>query len=422
MTQESASIKHSKAGALATNAALLLGSLLIVLILIEVILRLMPSLISVPILAYFPSPLRQHIAGRLSLPSINDYTVIDTAERFDHGPPLYHPAPNSMFVTVRDPADIALGAVAQSKRDARGFCNVPEKAERTHADIVVLGDSFTACTGVLPTDTSSAYLEAMGGFTTYNLGVGNLGLYEYVELLRRYGLALKPRLVIMNIYEGNDLRDAVRYADFQKTGVDRRARSKAIEGFLSNSYAASFLYAAEEWLAADWNSIFGLDESFRYTGRSQGVMVSMNITNRDQGEIRDARRLRNGEIGLDLWSKPLAVFKELSQTNNFIPIVTYTPAMYTAYGESVVFEDQAVGEAMRYLSATQRKWLAAKTAELGLIYIDLTPAFQQAVKDGPLTHFPANVHLTPYGQRVTANAWKPLVDKALAQPPSAASQ
>jgi hypothetical protein len=413
MIQESLDSPQRPKSSLAANIALVVVSLVAALAFMEASLRLMPSLISVPLLANFPAPLRHRIADELSLPSINDYVVIGTAERADHGPPLYHPAPNSMFITVRDPADTALGAVSGVKRDSRGFCNPLANGSRTHVDIVVVGDSFTACTGIEAADTSSNYLEQMGPYTTYNLGVGNLGLYEYVELLRRYGLAMKPRAVIMNIYEGNDLRDAVRYQTFLQSGRDRREGQNELERILSLSYAASFLYAAQAWMLADWNGILGLSDDYRYSARSQGVVVPMNITNGDLGEVRDAKRLKNGEISLDLWDPPLRAFKELAQANGFIPIVTYTPSMHSAYADTVVFEDQDTGSVMRHLSAAQREWLMKKTAELGLAYLDLTPAFQVAAKEGPLTHFPANVHLTPYGQRVSAAAWKPFIDKLL---------
>ena len=45
------------------------------------------------------------------------------------------------------------------------------------------------------------------------MGVGGIGPYEYVQVLKQFGLQRRPRIVIMNIYEGNDLRDTLRYWD-----------------------------------------------------------------------------------------------------------------------------------------------------------------------------------------------------------------
>lgn len=394
----------------------ILMSLLVGLLILEAALRIFPSLISVPLLAHFPAPLRHHIAERLNFGSVNDYAVIPTEDRVDKGPPIYHQAPNSTFISARDPADLKLGAIETTKSDAKGFCNPPEKAERPGVDVVVLGDSFVACTGVEATDTSTHYLEELSRLPTYNMGVGGVGLYEYVELFRRYGLGFKPRVVILNIYEGNDLRDAVRYETFLKSGRDRRASEKELERTLSNSYALSFLYASREWLLRDqikWLMDDDRDINYRYTARSEGTVIPLNVTNQDRGEVRDAKRLMNGQISLDLWTPPLAAFKELSVSNGFVGIVSYTPSMHTAYAHSAVFEDEKTAEAVRTMSQMQRDWLAKKSAELGLVFVDLTPAFQKAADEGPLTHFPANVHLTPYGHRTSAAEWTAVIAKAL---------
>lgn len=394
----------------------ILASLLVGLLILEAALRVFPSLISVPLLAHFPAPLRHHIADRLGYGSVNDYAVITTEERADHGPPIYHPAPNSTFISARDPADLEAGATETTKMDAKGFCNPPEKAAKTNVDVVVLGDSFVACTGVEAADASASSLEELSRLSTYNMGVAGVGLHEYVELLRRYGLPLEPRVVILNIYEGNDLRDAVRYQNFLKSGRDRRDSDAATENALSKSYALSLLHAAQQWLLRDqikWLFDSDRDINYRYTARSQGTVIPLNVTNQDRGEVRDARRLMNGEISLDLWTQPLAAFKDLAASNGFIGIVSYTPSMHTAYAHTAVFEDRNTGEAVGAMSTLQRDWLAKKAAELGLAYVDLTAAFQKAADEGPLTHFPANVHLTPYGHRVSAAEWTPAIAKAL---------
>jgi hypothetical protein len=153
--------------------------------------------------------------------------------------------------------------------------------------------------------------------------------------------------------------------------------------------------------------------NFRYAARSQGALIPLNVENTDKDEVRVAESLKNGEVGLELWAPPLLAFKELAASQGFIGIVSYTPSMYTAYADTAVFEDPAVGKVVRTMSQMQRDWLARKSAELGLTYIDLTPALQKPANEGPLTHFPVNVHLTPYGHRVSATEWASVIAKAL---------
>ena len=89
----------------------------------------------------------------------------------------------------------------------------------------------------------------------------------------------------------------------------------------------------------------------------------------------------------------------------FRPIVTYSPAPYTAYEGRVRFRDGELTELMPRFSRTQRDWLRDATRRHGLDYVDLTPAMQEAAATGtePL-YFPRNLHLTAAGHRVVAAA------------------
>src|SRR5262245_59687592 len=133
--------------------------LVAVICILEIVLRAFPSVvISAPLLAHFPAPLRHHIAEQLNYPSVNQYTVISTKQRSDGGPPIYHPAPNTILAGLVDTADAKAGAVISGRADARGFCNPLEKGLKEHADVVVLGDSFTACTTITAEYTATNQL------------------------------------------------------------------------------------------------------------------------------------------------------------------------------------------------------------------------------------------------------------------------
>lgn len=255
------------------------------LVLFEIVLRLWPSLISIPVLAHFESDLRSRIADELGLPSFARMTKIASADRSDRGPTFYHPAPNSIYYKPLDPADASYGALDKVEMDGRGFCNPAEKSSAERADIVVLGDSFTFCTAVSPKDTASELLATMTGAATYNLGIPGIGPYEYLELLRKQGLSLKPRLVIMNVYEGNDLRDLVRFKDFTEAGgEDRRSESG---GLLNWSYSLAFIVAGSELLWEKIGEQFGPAAiNFRYSAVVQGQRLAMNVGNADESEVR----------------------------------------------------------------------------------------------------------------------------------------
>lgn len=402
------------------NAATVLAAALLVLVVLEILLRLWPGMISQAVLINFDRRLRPEIAARLDLPLKQARQCIPPHERSDSGPELCLIAPDTQYRQPVDGPDLAEGAVAVLPHDARGFCNPPEKAERPRATIVSVGDSFTWCTIVPPAATFTAQLEMLTGETTYNLGVPSIGPYEYLEILRRFGLTLQPRLVLFNIYEGNDLRDAVRFADqlarpagaddelVHGDGVTDRNRLKAL---LRRSYALNFIAGSIEYLVEQWDPE-RID--FRYQISTRDGEVLMNAGQADQDEVQQARRLRRGEISLALWDRALKDFAMLAEAHDFIPVVTYIPAAYTANAATVVFMDPSIGPDLSAMSRAQRAYLRERCEALALIFVDLTEPIQAAVASSPLAYFPYNRHLTSVGHQIVAATLAPILRDRLA--------
>jgi hypothetical protein len=381
------------------SLTLIAGAILVGFGVAESSLRAFPHLIAVPVLDRFTPVLRQEVATRLGLPTVHTRPRIPSSERTDGGPDIHVFEPNRTIVVRVDPADLRFGATDSIAVDAGGFCNPSGAIERGAADIVLLGDSFTSCIGVKPTVVSAAVLEKETGLRAYHLGIPGIGPYEYIELLRRYGLRLRPRVVVMNIYEGNDLRDIGRFMDFRASGV-QRDKSEAMGGPFAWSYALAFIKASVEQLAKSLKKSMALD--FRYSVVSGGNAVAMNVTNADQDEARNANRIISQELAPKLFEAPLAEFARMAREMDFKAVVSYIPSAYTAYESRVRFEDAGIGKSVQASSKAQRSWLRDNTRRLGITFVDLVPAFQAAADRGPLTHFPANVHLTAAGHQVVA--------------------
>jgi hypothetical protein len=370
--------------------------------LIEVVLRSFPGLIGLNVLEQMEPSLRAEIADRMGLPTQATSIRITSAMRSDGGPPFTLPGANASRYSFADPADIALGAREQIRSDENGLCNQPEKASLTKIDILIAGDSFTACTAIMPNEAASQRLEDMSGLITYNVGVGNTGPDEYLEMLKRFAPKMQPRIAVMNIYEGNDLRDVLRKKRFVESGgtseKDRELQPPAW------SYAAQFFEGAYKvavrYIKA--NVVAAQDHNFRYSAPVGDHIMAMNITNKDQGEVERALELRDGKISTDAYAEPLTAYVTWAKSNGIVPVVAYLPSMYTVYEGTVRFEDANVGSAVQAFSAAQRRWFAAHADAIGFSYLDLTPFFQQAAAQGAVTHFPSNVHLSQKGQELVA--------------------
>ena len=385
-----------------SNVAVFAVALLLALIVGEIVLRTSPTLMSPAVIDRFHSTLRQEISQRIGLTTKSDRVVVESAERADGGPALYLYKPDTAYAFPLDDADIEVGGDDTWSTDSRGFCNPAGADSRPHADIVSIGGSITFCTAVPADEIYIADLERLTGVASYSLDLPGIGPYEYIEILRRSGLALTPRVVLMNISEGNDLRDIERFFSYIAGDAPEFRNKERLGGPFAISYALAFLKGAIEKLVKDLAGAAGPD--FRYTVVVDGVETPMNVTNNDQDELAYAQRVESGEISPALYEDLLVDFVELARTESFIPVVTYIPQAYTAYADSVTFSDPSIATTLRAYSDKQRQWLADNAERLGYVFIDTTGALQAASKDGPLTYFPANVHLTAMGHQAAAAA------------------
>ncbi len=374
---------------------------------LEVALRIVPDRIPPKLLILFEPSLRARIAAG-AFPLQRDFREV---ARDDGGPPLFVPKPNSPVVSIDRTAD----GVDRST-DELGFCNPPGRYEgASRIDVIALGDSFSWCHAVRPDQAWPARLGEGTGLTVFSLGLGGKGPYEYVQYLRAFGLAKHPRVVVMNVYGGNDLRDAVAYRDFR----DATARGEkppssepqnVLPGLVSsavgrNSYAINLAVALASRLASrdagDWEKT---GVNFRYTLALPGGAVPFNVENRDRDEVVSARHLADGTTPLAIWEDALARFATLSRDHGFTAVVSYTPPAYAAYGELATFDDRSIVPVMTEYDAAQKRFLAGRAAALGFLFHDLTPDLQAAAHepDATLLYDAVHVHLTARGNDVVA--------------------
>jgi hypothetical protein len=411
-------------------SAKLIASILFTLALIEAGLRLFPRSIPLDLLIHFDEQPRREIALKLGLKTRGETVFI---ERDDGGPDLTIFKP---FTTVVWPVE-ENGTVSRVVMDQNGFCNPPEiDFHRPQVDIITLGDSFTWCNAVDPQDTWASKLSAITGLSVYNLGQPGIGAYEYIQIFKKFGIQKSPRIVIMNVYEGNDLRDVARYYDYRRyhepTGENTQptpmsSRSVAISDVIldkklleEHSYTYNLANSLfEYWQASDPPSPSSPDTSgevrkrkinFKYSFVFAEETIPFNPENVDIDEVDYAERLFNQELQFEVFGalrEPIESFVELSQQYGFVPIVTYTPSAYTAYAANVVFEEPALKEIMPWFSHQQRDYLKEQAAALGYTFVDLTPALQDAARaHGPqeLLYYRYDLHLTSAGHTVIAEA------------------
>ncbi len=410
--------------------AKLFFSLLFTLVLIEGGLRLLPQVVPLELLIYFADTPRGEIAQRRHLPTQWGTVVV---ERDDGGPELriFEPFAEIVLPGREDELTVVM--------DEIGFCNPPgNNYQNAKIQIIAVGDSFTTCHGVRPHETWTNQLASLSGVSVYNLGRGKSGLHEYLQLLKKFGLPKSPQIVIMNVYEGNDLRDAALYYYYRLNHSDDTPTTESQTGqsqpfwqqysYAYNLGAASLQYgSALNSASADLPEpsdpflfpvsdvperyFIGIQKiNFKYQIVFPDRTITLNNKNADVDEVLVARHLYHKTLEpgvMQAIDAALNTFVELSKQYHFIPVVTYTPSAHTAYAATVVYEDSSLQTLMPWFSQQQRAYFQEKGEELGYFFVDLTPALQAAAQgsnSGELLYARADLHLTPQGHLVVAKA------------------
>jgi hypothetical protein len=279
-----------------------------------------------------------------------------------------------------------------------------------------------------PEATWISQVGEISGLSVYNLGRGGIGPYDYLQILKHFGLPKKPDYVIMNIYEGNDLRDSIRYQNhikaaqqgrvLYKSASDRGTHDIDIDNLLDypvlrNSYSLNFTLAfidkAYGILRNVVLRILGGDApeivDFHYRFRFPDKTVEFNLQNADESEVLYAKKLKSGEIEFSAFEDPLTQFVELANAHGFKPVVAYSPSAYTSYADYVEFADPMLNTLMPWFSQAQRQFLSETADKLGYTFVDLAPALQaagHALREKELLYHPINVHFTMKGNRIVA--------------------
>ena len=99
--------------------------------------------------------------------------------------------------------------------DGEGFRNPKEPGE---ADIVMLGDSYTEAGNVPDAEIYSTLVGQKLGLVVDNLGRAGYTTPTELIVLKRYGLKHRPKLVIWQLAEANDLVEVVTYKRWMARG------------------------------------------------------------------------------------------------------------------------------------------------------------------------------------------------------------
>lgn len=399
------------------RGALILLSLFI---LLEIVLRLAPVLVSIPLLVRFHPELRLEVAERRNLPNFaNRRDIIDTKGNVFR---IYRPN-----VTV---SDVTGGLVSSVTMDGEGFCNpAGDSYDKESIDVITVGDSINWCTTIEPKDTWTHLLGQKRNVSIYNLSTPGIGPYESLDLVEQFAIKKSPRVVVLALYEGNDLRDANGYASTPaRTGKNVTTTPPCgLPDFLCSiyrgvkespvgkkSYGVNLFVASGKYIR-DWakTHLAGTPEeisSFTDFGfiveTPTGRHILFNRESHDLDEPRNAERAQGGSAPFDNYLGALDRFAELGTKHHFTPVLLYVPSAHNAYQPYRTFRDESLEPVLEWFSENQRAFLEQESDKRKITFLDLTTYLQEKSNAhrgiDTLLYFQENLHLTPVGHETVA--------------------
>ena len=111
---------------------------------------------------------------------------------------------------------VPAGVTYEYHTDYQGFYNDSDVTGRV--DLLVIGDSFAAMGHLREADRWHVRVAKGHGWTHRCLGIGGIGPTEGLRILKAFGEPHRPKLVVFDIYEGNDPWDDDTWLRWQASG------------------------------------------------------------------------------------------------------------------------------------------------------------------------------------------------------------
>lgn len=338
------------------------------------------------------SELWSRLIGEWAGPSTNYETDFDLG--FRHPPHTrWSGRPRSDMAVYWNLPVRRAGAMTFST-DSRGFRNLREMQT---ADVVLLGDSYVEGAYNSDDETCAVVLERLTGAQVANLALAGYGTLQQFEVLARYAVPMKPRMIAWFFFEGNDLYDDEGFEGSlpylrERKPFDTGGWRRGWGDFRDRSFTVTTFRLLRRFLDPIAPNTVATSGTYRDAG---GVDHRMYYYSYGSLHFDDYERER--------FEKSKAAFrrgKELCDENGIELVLFYVPMKFRVYGELCTFPP----------GSPCRDWKPWNLAEHfrefceqeSLAFVDLTEPMKHEAAAGKLLYAPEDSHWNVQGHEFVA--------------------
>ena len=303
--------------------------------------------------------------------------------------------------------------------DRRGYRN---QSDSETYEVVVLGDSFAEGSSVSDEHPWPVRLASVSGSTVYNLGMSGYDPLHYLESLKEVGLALKPRVVLCLIYEGND---------FRSTKTDEKRRSPSFPARFTEYMERSPLVGIFDQLLIDTFGAINSDGALKDAGKIDWLPLAIpqgpdaRYYAFEPKQLRDLYESRDEFAADKHWLNPqgqIGEMNKLCRDSGCQLVVVFAPTK--AHVTLPIVADRLVPEKVRAFTAISYKDELPEPREFlrnllenadareevvgewcrrqAIPFVSLTGSLREAAAHGKQVYFTYDQHWTPDGHEIVA--------------------
>jgi hypothetical protein len=257
----------------------------------------------------------------------------------------------------------------------------------------------------------------VSGRATFNLSWSWHGPHQYLALLKRYGLALRPKVVLLGFYAGSDIEDIREYHRWLREHryyyyADHAQRPFFVRYAIALADTGAALRDTIAKRLARPTRPVAPGELHPNLGVIRVGAQSVPMVFGDWNPEGSAEQL----LATDAWQALHALlteFRDLCRASGILPVLLYLPTKSQVYAESYLPHS-----GRRFLQAVARQHpirtnmveaitTLAQRGELPLI--NLLPYFEQQAEAGRLLYYPFDTHWNVEGIQAAAEyIWQEL--------------
>lgn len=272
--------------------------------------------------------------------------------------------------------------------DDNGFRNTKTP---TSADIVFVGDSFTEALLVPTVDVVSDRLAAHYGAQTANFGMMTYGPYQELEVVKRYAVPMRPKVVVWLFFEGNDLGDVTYYEWATK---DLAGLHEQYHSFIHRSFSMNLP-----------RTLYHASRAFKPSGEPRSAGLSNDPSQRFYflHPPKDPTDKKNA-AALETFDRLMHEAHQVTAEAGIRLVVAFIPVKLRVFDDLLKIDPSSDVAQWPRTDVPQRVRKIVEGVSPSIVYVDLLPPLRAAAARGETPYYHIDSHWNSNGHKIAAEA------------------